>query len=81
VTATGIGSSTEAQIASSTVLRLLAGAVGEPDDREAGHAALEVRLHLDAARLQPDQSVGDGAREHTDDATFATRTPVCRFSG
>ena len=36
--------------AAHALLRLLAGAVGEPDDREPGHAALEVRLDLDAPR-------------------------------
>jgi hypothetical protein len=60
------------------VLGLGAGAVGQADDREARHAALEMRLHLDSARLEPDESVGDGAREHTNDATSATPTAVCR---
>ena len=46
------------------VLRLLAGAVGEPDDREPRQAALEVRLDLDAAGVEADERVGDGAREH-----------------
>jgi len=46
------------------VLRLGAGAVGKAHDREARYAALEVSLHLDPARLEPDQSVSDGAREH-----------------
>ena len=40
------------------------GAVGEADDRERGQAAVEVRLDLDAARLEADERVGDGAREH-----------------
>jgi hypothetical protein len=39
-----------------------------------------MRLDLDPARLEPDQSVGDGAREHIADATPKVRTPVCRFS-
>jgi hypothetical protein len=47
------------------VLRLGAGAVGEPDDGEGGNAELEVSLDLDATRLEPDEGVGDGAREHT----------------
>ena len=51
--------------AADAVLRLGAGAVGEPDDREAGEAAVDVRLDLDPPRLQPDERVGDGAREHT----------------
>src|SRR5712691_5714044 len=46
------------------VLRLLAGAVGEADDREARHTSLQVRLDFDAARLEADESVRDGAREH-----------------
>ena len=47
------------------VLRLLARAVGKADDREAGNAALDVRLHLHATRVETDKSVGDRAREHT----------------
>ena len=47
------------------VLRLLACAVGKADDREAGNAALDVRLHLHAPRVETDESVGDRAREHT----------------
>ena len=47
------------------MLRLLARAVGEADDREAGQAALDVRLHLHASRVETDESVGDRAREHT----------------
>ena len=46
------------------LLRLLAGAVGEPDDREGRQPALQVRLDLDPARLEADERVGDGAREH-----------------
>ena len=37
------------------VLRLLARAVGEPDDREPGLPAVEMRLDLDATRLEPDE--------------------------
>ena len=48
-----------------TVLRLLARAVGEADDREAGKAALDVRLDLHPPRIEADESVGDRAREHT----------------
>ena len=47
------------------MLRLLAGAVGEPDDREARNARLEVRFHLDAPRFETDERVGDRASEHT----------------
>ena len=53
-----------ADAAPDPVLRLRARAVGEPDDREAGHAGVDVRLDLDAARLEADERVGDGAREH-----------------
>src|SRR5581483_11718191 len=49
---------------SDTLLRLLAGAVGEADDRERRHAALQMRLDLDAARLEADESMRDGACEH-----------------
>ena len=53
-----------------TVLGLLAGAVGEPDDRERGQIGRdEVRLDLDAARLEADDGGGDGACDHTSDAT------------
>ena len=50
--------------AADTMLRLRAGTVGEADDGEGRHAALQVRLDLDTSRLEPDKSVGDGAREH-----------------
>lgn len=46
------------------MLRLLAGAVNEPDDGEPRHAVLEMRLDFDAAGLEADQRMGDGAREH-----------------
>ncbi len=46
------------------MLRLLAGAVGEPDDREARHPRLEVRLDLDLPRLEADERVSDRASEH-----------------
>ena len=55
------------------VLGLLAGAVGEPDDRERGQVGRdEVRLDLDPARLEADDGGGEGAREHTTDGTGAT---------
>ena len=50
--------------AADAVLRLLTGTVGEPDDREARNARLEVCFHLDLARLETDECVGDRAREH-----------------
>src|SRR5581483_1842767 len=44
--------------------RLLAGAVGEPDDREAGDAFADVRLDVDAPRLEADEGVRERAGEH-----------------
>ena len=46
------------------MLRLLAGAIDEADDREAGDPRLEMRFDLDLARLEPDESVCERAREH-----------------
>ena len=46
------------------MLRLLAGPVGEPDDREPGNAGLHVRLDLDLSRLETDESMSDRACEH-----------------
>jgi hypothetical protein len=46
------------------LLRLLAGAVGEPDDGERRDAQLEVRLDLHASRVEADEGVRDGAGEH-----------------
>ena len=63
-----------------TVLRLCARAVGEPDDREAGDAAVDVRLHLDAAWLETDERVGDGAREHSSEATPGSASGSSQFS-
>ena len=48
------------------VLGLLAGPVGEPDDRERGQLGRdEVRLDLHPARLEADHGGGEGSREHT----------------
>ena len=47
------------------LLRLLARAIGQPDDREGRHTLLEMRLDLDPARVDADECVGDGACEHT----------------
>ena len=55
-----------------TVLRLLARAVGEPDDGEAGQATLDARLDLHPSRVESDESVGDRAREHMADARSRT---------
>ena len=62
------------------MLRLLAGAVGEPDDRERGQiGGDEVRLDLDAARLEADDGGGEGAGEHTTDGTWNVVTTVNRL--
>jgi hypothetical protein len=50
--------------ASDSLLRLLAGAVGEPDDGERGDTALEMSLYLDAPRVETDKSVSNGSRQH-----------------
>jgi hypothetical protein len=50
--------------ATDPLLRLLARAVDEADDREGRNAALDVRFHLDATRLEADEGKGDRAREH-----------------
>jgi hypothetical protein len=44
--------------------RLLARAVGEADDREAGDAIADVRLDVDAPRLEADESMRERAGEH-----------------
>ena len=59
-------------------LRLLARAVGEPDDRESRNAAADVGLHLDPAGVEADDGVSDRAREHLPDGTAAIRTSSCR---
>ncbi len=46
-------------------LRLLARTVGEADDREGRHTLLQMCFDLDAARIDADERVGDGACEHT----------------
>ena len=50
--------------ASDAVLRFLARAVGEADDREPRHAGLEMRLDLDTTRLEADESVGHRTCQH-----------------
>ncbi len=50
--------------AADALARLLARPVGEPDDRERGHLAVEPRLDLDTARLEAHEGVRDGAGEH-----------------
>lgn len=46
------------------LLRLLTGAVGEPDDRECRQPLLQVCLDLDTARVDADERMGDRAGEH-----------------
>jgi hypothetical protein len=49
------------------MLRLLAGAIGKPDDREPRHAGLQMRLDLDLPRLETDEGMSDCACEHPRD--------------
>ncbi len=52
------------------MLRLLAGSVGEPDDRERGEIGRhEVGFDVDAPRLEADDGGGNGSGDHTPDAT------------
>jgi hypothetical protein len=46
------------------MLRFLAGAVGEPDNRERRDAALQVSLDLDAAWIEADERMRDRVCEH-----------------
>ena len=50
--------------AADALLGLLAGAVGQPDDGEGGHAPLQMRLDFHPPWLQPDERVGQHLREH-----------------
>jgi hypothetical protein len=62
------------------MLRLLTSTVSKPDDGERGQVGrLEVRLHLDAARLEADDGGGEGAGEHTTDGTWNVVTTVNRL--
>ena len=54
--------------AANALARLLAGAVGEPDDREAGNAVANVRLDVDPSRLEADERMRDRACKHDIDA-------------
>jgi hypothetical protein len=62
--ASGIGSKSASNKAPDAFARLLAGAVGEPYDREAGDAVTDVGLHVHAARLESDESTRDRACKH-----------------
>ena len=46
------------------VLRFLAGAIGEADDRESRDAVLKVGFDLNGSRVKPDQRMSDGSCEH-----------------
>ena len=50
--------------AANPLLRLLARAIGETDDRERRQPLLQMRLDLDAARVDADEGMSDGACEH-----------------
>ena len=56
------------------MLGLLARAVRETDDREPGHAVLQVRLDLDATGLESDKRMRESAREHPLHARHQTLT-------
>jgi hypothetical protein len=43
---------------------LLAGAVGEPHDREPGHTALEMGFDIDPTGFKAHDRVGDGSCQH-----------------
>ena len=51
--------------AADTLARFLACLVGQPDDREAGQAVADMRLDVDATRLETDQSMRERACEHS----------------
>jgi hypothetical protein len=69
------------------MLRLLAGAIGEPDDGETRDAVLEVRLDFDPASIEADEGMGNGAREHRptlrgiDARVCAGSRPTLRLAG
>ncbi len=50
--------------AAHALLRFLTGAIDEADECERRHAALDVRLDLDAPRLEADEGERDRARKH-----------------
>jgi hypothetical protein len=58
------------------MLGLLAGAVRESHDREAGDAGLKVRLDLDLPRLEADESMGDRACKQSCDGRCGGVTRV-----
>ena len=50
--------------AANSLLRLLAGAIGEADDRKRRVARLDVRLDFDPPWIEPDERMCDGPCEH-----------------
>ena len=64
--------------AAHAMLRLLAGPVGEADDREHRLAELDVRLHLHAPGVEPDERVGEHAGEHTLHRSGEPVSRLCR---
>jgi hypothetical protein len=60
-----MGSNSASNKAPGSLPRFLAGAVGEADDRESGNPVANVRLDVDAARLEADERMSDRACEHS----------------
>src|SRR5207244_8868081 len=58
------------------VLRLLAGTICKPDDREAWNAELDVRLDLDPAGVEADECMRERACEHASQRS-TTGSRVC----
>ena len=55
------------------LLRFLASLVRESDDRERRDPALEMRLDFNGPGLEPDESMGGGARKHTSEGMSQKR--------
>jgi hypothetical protein len=60
------------------LLRFLAGAIREAHDREGGHSALEVRLHLDPTSVEADERMRDRPSEQGTQARLAKCASLCR---
>ena len=65
--------------AADALLRLLAGAVREADDRKRGQPVLQVRLDLDAPGVKTDERMGDRPCEHLADASGEGVTCLSRL--
>ena len=65
--------------AADSLLRFLAGAIGQPDDRQGGLSFRKVGFDLDAARFEPDERMSDRASEHSLDGRRRARAEVCRL--